>query len=109
MAAVRLNDYVFPGLKKGQPASTNTMFYALRYMNRGDLTAHGFRSTFRDWCAERTNFPREVAELALAHTIGDATERAYQRGDLFAKRAQLMDAWGSFCTGGSGKVVRLRG
>jgi integrase len=108
MAAVRLNDYVFPGLKKGQPASANTMFYALRHMNRGDLTAHGFRSTFRDWAAERTNFPREVAELALAHTVGDATERAYQRGDLFAKRAQLMEAWAGFCTGeASGNVVRL--
>jgi integrase len=75
MAAVRLNDYVFPGLKKGQPASTNTMFYALRHMNRGDLTAHGFRSTFMDWATERTNFPAEMRDLALAHTVSDKVVR----------------------------------
>ena len=66
-------------------------------MKRGDLTAHGFRSSFRDWAAERTNFPREVAEMALAHTIADAVERAYRRGDLFQKRRQMMDAWGRHC------------
>ena len=63
----------------------------------GDLTAHGFRSSFRDWCAERTNFPSEVAEMALAHAVGDKVEAAYRRGDLFEKRRQLMDAWATFC------------
>jgi len=58
----------------------------LRRMERGEITAHGFRSTFRDWAAERTNFPREVAEAALAHTIPDAVEAAYRRGDLFETR-----------------------
>jgi integrase len=111
MAAVRLNDYVFPGLKKGQSASTNTMFYALRHMNRGDLTAHGFRSTFRDWCAEHTAFPAEVAEMALAHVVGDKVEAAYRRGDLFEKRRQLAEAWAKFCDAPAitgGEVVALR-
>jgi integrase len=66
-------------------------------MGRDDLTAHGFRSTFPDWAAERTNFPREVVEMALAHTIESKVEAAYRRGDLFQKRRQLMDAWARFC------------
>ena len=69
----------------------------LRWMGRGDLTAHGFRSTFRDWAAEATTFPREVAEAALAHVNGDKTEAAYQRGDLLAKRLRLMEAWAAYC------------
>jgi integrase len=69
----------------------------LRRMKRDDLTAHGFRSTFRDWAAERTSFPREVAEMALAHTISDKVEAAYRRGDLFKKRRQLAEAWAAFC------------
>ncbi len=66
-------------------------------MGRSDLTAHGFRSTFRDWAAERTNFPREVVEMALAHTIENKVEAAYRRGDLFQKRRQLMEAWARYC------------
>ena len=62
-----------------------------------DATVHGFRSSFRDWCAESTNFPRELAERALSHTLSDKVEAAYQRGDLFEKRRRLMDAWASFC------------
>jgi integrase len=61
------------------------------------VTSHGFRSCFRTWAAERTNFPREIAEAALAHVIDDKTERAYQRGDLFEKRRRLMEAWSEFC------------
>ena len=76
------------------------MLAVLRRMDRGDLTAHGFRSTFRDWAAERTNFPREVAEAALAHTVGDKVEAAYRRGGLFRKRCQLMEARARFCAGG---------
>jgi integrase len=99
--------HVFPG--RSGPLGHTTLFALLQRMGR-DLTTHGFRSTFRSWAAERTNFPREAAELALAHTVGDATERAYQRGDLFQKRRGLMDAWSAFCSGDSqGKVVRLRG
>ena len=68
----------------------------LRRMDRGDLTAHGFRSTFRDWAGEATAHSREVVELAMAHRIGDAAEQAYARGDLFAKRRRLMSDWASF-------------
>lgn len=66
-------------------------------MGRGDLTTHGFRSTFRDWAAERTDFPREVAEAALAHIVSNQVEAAYRRGDLFEKRRKLMDAWNVYC------------
>jgi integrase len=66
-------------------------------MERAALTSHGFRSTFRDWAAEQTNFPREVAEMALAHSVGDKVEAAYRRGDLFQKRRELMDNWASYC------------
>ncbi len=68
--------FVFPGGKLGKPLSSMAMLMLLRRMERGDLTAHGFRSTFRDWCAEATNYPREVAEAALAHTLRDKTEAA---------------------------------
>src|SRR5262249_12999101 len=67
-------------------------------MDRTDITAHGFRSTFRDWAAERTNYPNHVVEQALAHTIGNAVEAAYRRGDLFEKRRHLMDDWAAYCT-----------
>jgi integrase len=69
----------------------------LRRLERDDITAHGFRSTFRDWAAERTNYPREVAEMALAHTVSDKVEAAYRRGDLFEKRKRLMAEWAKFC------------
>jgi integrase len=81
----------------------------LERMNRFDLTVHGFRSTFRDWAAEQTNFPREVAEQALAHSLPDKVEAAYRRGDLFEKRRRLMEAWGRFCAAPSAtnRVVSL--
>jgi integrase len=88
--------HVFPGVK-GRPLSNMAMLMTLRRMGYAELTAHGFRSTFRDWCAERTNFPAEVAEMALAHVVGDKVEAAYRRGDLFHKRRQLADAWAKFC------------
>jgi integrase len=65
-------------------------------MARGDVTVHGFRSTFRDWAAERTNFPSEVVEMALAHAVGDKAEAAYRRGDLFDKRRRLMAVWATY-------------
>ena len=71
------------------------------------LTSHGFRSSFRDWAGECTNFPREVCEAALAHTIGNAVERAYRRADALEKRRRLMDAWAAFCEQRSGNVVRM--
>jgi integrase len=78
-------------------------------MQRPDLTAHGFRSTFRDWAAERTAFPAEVAEMALAHTVGDKVEAAYRRGDMVQKRRNLAEAWARFCAGaGEAEIVLLR-
>ena len=103
-------EFVFPGAKAGRPLSNMAMLMTLRRMERADLTAHGFRSTFRDWAAERTAFAREVAEAALAHAVGDATERAYARGDLFDKRRKLMEAWAGYCASpaSAGEVVALR-
>jgi integrase len=100
---------VFPGPRRALPMSNMTMLMLLRRMKRGDLTAHGFRSTFSDWAAERTAYPREVVEMALAHTIENRVEAAYRRGDLFEKRRQLMADWARFCEGPSGgEVVPLR-
>jgi integrase len=120
-------EFIFPGLKLGKPLSDMSMLNLIGRMNgdrarRGhtpyidprqgnaDVTPHGFRSTFRDWAAERTNFQRELAEKAVAHTIGDETERAYQRGDLLEKRRRLMDAWAEFCVRPvpAARVVDLR-
>ena len=75
------------------------MTAVLRRMGRTEITVHGFRSAFRDWCGEQTNFPREVAEAALAHVVRDKVEAAYARGDLFDKRRELMEAWGAYATG----------
>ena len=90
------NNFIFIGGKTGQPLSNMAMLTTLRRMERGDLTAHGFRSTFRDWAGEQTAYPREVIEAALAHTLKDKTESAYARGDLFDKRAKLMQAWANY-------------
>jgi len=111
MAAIRLSDYIFPGQRTARPLSQMAMLMLLRRMGRGDLTAHGFRSTFSDWCAEQTSFPSEVREMALAHSVGDKVEAAYRRGDLFEKRRQLAEAWARYCGGSepSENVVRLVG
>ena len=85
------------------------MLALLNRMGRQE-TVHGFRSTFRDWAAERTNFPNEVVEMALAHAVADKVEAAYRRGDLFDKRRRLMEAWAEFCEHGKvgADVVPLR-
>ena len=98
----RENDYVFPGAR-GAGLSNMSFLMLLRRMGRSDLTAHGFRSSFRDWAAERTSFPREVAEQALAHTLPDKVEAAYRRSDLFDKRRRLMEAWARFCVTPAGE------
>ena len=90
--------FVFPGGKNGRPLSNMAFLMLLRRMGLGDVTAHGFRSSFRDWAAERTNFPAEVAEMALAHAVSDKTVAAYNRSDLFERRRRLMTAWAAFCT-----------
>ncbi len=73
------------------------MASVLHRMGRDDITVHGFRSTFRDWAAERTSYPNHVVEMALAHVIGDRVEGAYRRGDLFEKRRRLMADWAKYC------------
>ena len=105
--------FVFPGGKPGRPLSNMAFLMLLRRMGRADLTVHGFRSSFRDWAAERTNVPSEVAEMALAHVVGNKVEAAYRRGDLFEKRRRLTQQWATFCTtaptdGTKNKVVSLR-
>ena len=87
---------VFPGQKLQRPMTDMSLTRPLKRMGRGDLTAHGFRSTFRDWAAEATGHPNHVVEQALAHAIGNAVEAAYRRGDLFEKRVALMTDWAAF-------------
>ena len=91
-------DYVFPSVRANTSLSDMTLTAVLRRLDRTDITVHGFRSTFRDWAAECTSFSREVSEMALAHSIPNAVEAAYRRGDLFLKRQVLMAEWANFCT-----------
>jgi integrase len=93
----RAGEFVFMGTRPGKPLSNMALLTLLVRMGRSNLTVHGFRSTFRDWCAERTHFPREVAEHALAHSLPDKVEAAYRRSDLFEKRRRLMDTWARYC------------
>jgi integrase len=102
------DDPLFPGNSKADQLSTMAFAMLLRRMGRGKLTAHGFRSSFRDWCGEATNFPREVAETALAHAVGDDVERAYRRGDALEKRRKLMEAWAGFLARGLGAHDNVR-
>jgi integrase len=104
MKSIRESDFVFPGIRTGRPLSGMALLMTLRRMGRGDVTTHGFRSSFSDWCAECTTFPAEVREMALAHSVSDKVEAAYRRGDLFEKRRELAEAWSRFC----GTVAPLR-
>lgn len=99
------DNFVFPGLGKDKPISDAAIRKLLK-KSHPELTVHGFRSCFRDWCAEMTNFSHEVAESALAHVIKDKTEAAYRRGDMFVKRRKLMDAWATYCLEGK-KVANI--
>ena len=90
------NPFVFIGNKHGSAISDMTMLQALQFMRPG-FTVHGFRSTFRDWCAERTSYPHEMAEMALAHAVSDKTEAAYRRGDMLEKRRRMMADWARYC------------
>jgi integrase len=100
---------VFPGQRPGRPLSGMSMEMLLRRMNRDAITVHGFRSGFRDWCGDATSFPRELAEHALAHAAGDATERAYRREQAVERRREMMDAWARFLAGEAGaRVIELR-
>ena len=94
----RLDNWVFAGGKLGKPLSDGAMLSLLKRMKRTDITVHGFRSTFRDWAGEETNYPTHLAELALAHKVGSEVERAYARSDLLDKRRALMADWSAFVT-----------
>jgi integrase len=103
--AFRVNDFVFPGIKRGRPLSDVALLMLLRGMHPG-ITTHGFRSTFKDWAAEQTSTPNFVSEAALAHVVANKVEGAYRRGELLEKRRQLMQAWCNFC--GSQSVTRSK-
>jgi integrase len=111
MAEIRQGDLVFPGAHGGKMRGLALRRAATGRRDGGGLSVHGFRSSFRDWAAERTNFPNEVCEMALAHTVSTEVERAYRRGDMFDRRRRLMDEWSRFCAAPSvdagDKVVTL--
>jgi integrase len=109
MKVIRQNDFVFPGGRR-DALSNMALLMLLRRMGRPEITAHGFRSTFRDWVEEQTDTPRAVAEMALSHTVGNAVEAAYRRGDLIEKRKILMAKWAKFCSdvGHNQVVLSLR-
>jgi integrase len=102
------NDCIFVGSRLAG-LSNMSMSAVVKRMGRTGITIHGFRSTFRDWAAERTSFANHIVEMALAHAIGDAVEKAYRRGELLTKRKALMQAWARFCTSAeAGVVVSMR-
>jgi integrase len=105
--AQRQGDYVFPGVRSGKPMSDMSLTMLLRRIHPG-ITTHGFRSSFRDWAAEATHYPGEMAEMALAHVVGNKVEAAYRRGDMFAKRQQMMADWAAWCEPKKGDVVSIR-
>ena len=109
--ALHEGKFIFPGGKAERPLSNMAMLTVLKRMNRADITVHGFRSTFRDWAAEQTAYPGDVAEMALAHTLDNKTEAAYRRGDMLEKRHRLAEDWARFCLGPppAGDVVPIRG
>jgi integrase len=92
------DSFVFRGLKPGYPLGLNAILHALKAVYPG-ITTHGFRSSFRDWAGDETSFPRDVAEMALAHAVGDEVEQAYRRATALEKRRKLMDAWASYVEG----------
>lgn len=109
LAKLEAGDFVFPGQVRGKPLSNMAMGMLLRRMKFENATVHGFRSAFRDWAGNVTNFPREVTETALAHVIGDKAEQAYRRGDALDKRRKLMEAWAAYCsTSDTSKIVQFR-
>jgi len=103
------DEFIFPGQKRGKGLSNMAMAQLLKRVGHGHVTVQGFRSSFRDWAAERGGMPREIAELSLAHDVGNAVERAYRRSDLIEKRRELMGRWTHFATGETGSVIFLNG
>ncbi|THD44094.1 MAG: hypothetical protein E7774_11345 [Bradyrhizobium sp.] len=110
LSRVKISEFVFPGHRRGKPLSHVAMANAMRRLSVGQVTVHGFRSGFRDWAGNETNFLREVAEAALAHLVGDAAEQAYRRGDALEKRPVLMNGWAAHCQlKANSNVIRLKG
>src|SRR5262245_5761782 len=109
MRAIKHSDYIFPGKRQARAVGGNTVLRVAKDLADIDITAHGLRSTFRDWAAERTSFPREIAEAALAHAVPNAVEAAYRRTDFFDRRRKLMEAWADYCTkpATSGKLIAI--
>jgi len=105
------NPYIFAGARQGRPLSNMALLQIMRGMGHGtggdksDAVPHGFRSSFRDWSDEVSSFPRDVCEMALAHSIENKVEAAYRRGDLFSKRRAMMEAWSEWC--GRGAIERV--
>jgi len=110
-ALPREGSWLFPGARPGQPLNNAAMLIVCKRMGRTDITTHGFRSAFSDWCRERTSYPRDVVEMSLAHVIKDKTEAAYRRGDALDKRRRLMSEWARYCyspSAASAEVVPIR-
>jgi integrase len=105
-ALPRNGEYIFPN--KGKPRGRNALAKVLGLVGGSDATVHGMRSSFRTWTADCTTFPRELAEVALSHTVGDETERAYQRGELLERRRELMQAWDDYCFGRSASIIPMK-
>ena len=101
------HDFVFPGARVGSPLSNMAMLEVLRGITNAGLTVHGFRSTFRDWASEKTAYPNELLEMALAHAVSDKVEAAYRRGDLLEKRTRLMSEWSRYCEQSLSKVTEV--
>jgi integrase len=97
MYTIKTSDYIFQGGRTGKGLSNAAMDKLLQETMGYDVTVHGFRSTFRDWAAEETNYSNELCEMALAHTIKNMTEAAYRRGDMLKKRLKLMEDWLTYC------------
>lgn len=107
MKKEQVSEFIFPGQKRGKPLSNMAMAELIKGMQINDATVHGFRSTFRDWAGDETNFSREVIEECLAHAAGNSTERAYRRSDALDKRRVLLNQWEAYCTN-SNNIVALR-
>ncbi|CAN7313864.1 integrase arm-type DNA-binding domain-containing protein [Bradyrhizobium sp. LjRoot220] len=109
IAGKRQSAFVFPGAKPRRPLSDMSLTMALRRAGHAEYTVHGFRSSFRDWCGDETEFAREVAEAALSHLVGDDSERAYRRSDALEKRRKLMNAWAAYLENNSSMVIAFSG
>jgi integrase len=108
MNTLRHDNFVFPSARVGRPLSNMAFLALLKRMDLTYITPHGFRSTFRDWTAEQTNSPHEVAEMALGHRVSNQVEAAYRRGDLFEKRQRLMERWAEYCAASKHEIIRMK-